>query len=262
MKQFITTWFFVLLISISFAQITGGGVDKQKQQEQAEAEAMAQQAEVKKVKPNRYKVNFITIATFKPKLELADPEVNYGIFNLSDGGKSGFMLEFGGMNFFTSDWGPDQTMNVGLYKSFAFGLQGYNWYAPNSETVDNASKSPFIYGEFKLGPAFTYNLSNDIAFDAFIKLGINISYGGTFETSGGIDDDYVRYAPSAAAVGFASGFGVNARIYRLLLNIEYDPGSLKYKYNADIATDSYEIEPRFKTSYMKFGIGYVIKNTR
>ncbi|GHM99218.1 hypothetical protein WSM22_07080 [Cytophagales bacterium WSM2-2] len=172
-------------------------------------------------------------------------------FDQAVGAKPGFYGSLEGANYFKES----KTLSVGVSFLVSLGSNPVNW----NKWVSGASSytgKPFLVGELKLGLIVTYQLSDEMKIDGFVRIGDNIGTGGSGEwvTSSGSSTGTTTFSPSKLGLGYGTNMGANFRYKKYIATLQVSTGSmkLKYEYSGGVA-------PSYQVPITSFhaGIGFV-----
>lgn len=216
-----------LCSTVSFAQFTGGG----KQEKSA--------APAKKVKKDSDGFNALLLGIASPTGAFNRYDLNSNSWGEAVGASTGFVLAYVG--------GAPVDLGLSLPQEVKFGIT-YN-LATTIFTLDSEYSTdlnefyyiPLVLQEIKIGPYASYQLSDNIAFDAFWRLGPRIGYGLSYGWDGaGTEDSYgysyassYTYTLQGANLRINSALGITARLSNFYLSFERVPGKLNATFSLE-----------------------------
>jgi hypothetical protein len=211
---------FLLIQSGVFAQTNTGDTLK--------PEVKKEKVDEPKQKSKRHiKQKMRHFAYFMPSMT-PEAEYIYGPFKTDASPKYGFMFEAGAIRFFSDNFMIKEKANIGLYHTFGFGASFQDFALP--ETFGGL-KSPFLFFDFKLGPDFRFEASENVKFDLYGNIGALFSYGGAV-----YDYETTIYLPLKPAFSLQTGVGLNVVIKKFVIGGQMT--FAKGKYNFDITEDA------------------------
>lgn len=119
---------------------------------------------------------------------------------------------------------------------------------------------PYIFGDVKLGPSFTYKFSEKSGVSTYFKLGPMVGVGSGYYYSyiDGTDDwgneeyEFQNVVPTGVGFGIKPGLGVQLYFNKLFLGIDFNPGTLTFPRED---SDS-EFETEENVTHTRFNIGW------
>ena len=214
-----------LCSTISYGQFTGGG-------KQEKAPAPANKKVAKK------KSGFSAIL-----LGVAMPTGAFDLYDIDEswedavGASTGIVFAYVGGSPLDLGLQVPEEVKFGITYNLATTI--FSLDSEYSTDVDDFFYIPLIQQELKIGPYASYQLSDNIAFDAFWRLGPRISYGLTYEwdgkpyigTGGYETYDTYTYAMQGVNLRINSTLGVTARLSAFYLSFERVPGKLNANFS-------------------------------
>jgi hypothetical protein len=133
----------------------------------------------------------------------------------------------------------DDRGNIGMFFALGIGAKFRDYALP---TTFEGTKMPFFLMDLKIGPNFRIEASDAIHFDIYGTFGGISAIGGYIEDDNYSGDNYYPYhKPTAPALGFQAGFGIDITINRILLGTEFTFSKVNFKYEAEevVGADGY-----------------------
>lgn len=228
-----------LCTTVGYAQFTGGG-------KQENSAAPAKKTKKAKKDSDGFKALLLGIAT--PTGAFNRYDLNSNSWGETVGASTGFVVAYvGGAPI---DLGLELPQEVKLGITYNLATTIFTLDAEYSTDLNEFHYIPLVLQEVKMGPYASYQLSDNIAFDAFWRLGPRIAYGLTYgwDEGGYEDSSGYTYASSyiynlkGANLRINSALGITARLSNFYLSFERVPGMLNATFS--LKEDYTEIETK------------------
>lgn len=172
---------------------------------------------------SRYKDRYVHLGYFSPKME---PLKIYhtGPFTPNANPKYGLFIEKGKYRFYRDNFILKNNGNIGLYSGLSFAFLAYNFDLPESFS---GIALPYFFLDYKLGPDFRYEISDEVKLDLYGNVGISMSMGGYVQDGDGIS----MYNPTMPAFAFQSGVGLDVSFGAFVVGTQLNFAKAKYKYD-------------------------------
>jgi hypothetical protein len=177
------------------------------------------------------KEKFVQITYFMPSMT---PEFFYpeGPFIPTAGPGFGALLEFGGFRFFSDNFMINDMANIGLFSSFGMGVELHDFDLPDDF---DGQKIPFLFLDYKLGPDFRFEVSDNLKFDLYADIGVLLSYGGYVDGTLVNSGFAITYMQKSPVITLQTGVGFNVVLLdRLILGTHFTFANGAYKYDIDM----------------------------
>lgn len=242
MKNGILLIFLFLIHTAAFSQVTGGGIaNPSSDNEQKKAEP---KDKVRGFGSFTFGFNFPAGGLGSYDLEEFIPEAM--------GASIGYSIDWEGCRYLNLP--IDERFKIGLDYSFLAGL--FTLDSRFKDDLNEFEYAPPLYAGIKIGPSVSYFLDENIAFDAFFKIGPVLGYGGSYNFEG--TDGSFYYADALAGVGILPSIGIQARLGGLQLGLERSMGSVSQDFDLSLpytsGTESFDVP----FGYTRLSVGFSV----
>lgn len=198
------------------------------------------------------KQKYIKLTYFMPEMY---PYAYYseGPFIPGSGPVFGALFERGGFRFFSDNFMINGMANIGLYSGFGLGVEVHDF---NLQDDFDGYKLPFFFVDYKIGPDFRFEISNNLKFDLYGSIGALASYGGLIygSYSGGPEFTYQQRVP---VLTLQTGVGFNVVLMNwLILGTHFTFADGTYKYTIDNEFGSTEENYDVSLNSFRVSIGF------
>ncbi|MDP3463711.1 MAG: hypothetical protein Q8S18_13045 [Bacteroidales bacterium] len=164
---------------------------------------------------------------------------NEGPFIQGSGPSFGALFEKGGFRFFSDNFMINDMANIGLFSSIGLGVEIHDF---NLQDDFDGYKLPFFFADYKIGPDFRFEVSNNLKFDLYGSIGVLACYGGFVDgTQTGINGAYsFSYQPKSPVIALQTGVGFNVVLMNWLIlgtHLTFADGAFKYLVEDDFGSN-------------------------
>jgi hypothetical protein len=226
---------------MGFSQMTGGG-----------SGASAPKAKQEGGDPNKWTALHFGLS--QPMGKFKQNSLN-SPFNEAVGAKPGMYIAWDANKYFNTA----NPMKLGISYTLGVNWNGVNWETWVPGTTEFTG-SPFINSHFKVGPVATYELGNDMAVDAFFRLGLGLGVSGSgyWSTNG----SYQEFYTETPGVAFVTGLGANFRWQNLMATMQINPAKYTFSYLTYGMSSTPSLDYKVPMSTFWLGVGFVFNKSK
>jgi hypothetical protein len=173
------------------------------------------------------KQKFIQFTYFMPEM-YPTATYNEGPFIPGSGPSFGVLFEKGGFRFFSDNFMINDMANIGLFSSIGLGVEIHDF---NLEEDFDGYKIPFFFADYKIGPDFRFEVSNNLKFDLYGSIGVLACYGGYVDGTLTNTDYSFTYQQKTPVIALQTGVGFNVVLMNWLIlgtHLTFADGAFKY----------------------------------